>query len=211
MLILGISTSSKNPSAAVMKDYSVIAYCCDRSGRSHSATLMGLVDNVLTEANIKVDELNYIAVDVGPGSFTGVRIGVSAANAIAYTVNAPLIPVSSLAALRNIAGNDDIVCAMIDCRNGNGYAAVYNKEQELLSPCPCIIDEVIASLPVGAVIVGDCNGNTDYPDARLVLQEAATILNNNQNAICSEAHPLYLRPSQAERIRANQHSPHCDT
>lgn len=197
MLILGISTSSKDPSAAVSREGVLISSAVSSGGGSHSAVLMGLIDNAIHDAGIKLEELDAIAVDVGPGSFTGVRIGVSCANAMAMALGIPVIPVSSLAALRHAADESGTVCALIDCRNGNCYSALYENGVEKAAPAAEVTENVIASLPEDAGIVGDCFGQSEHPNAVLVLIEA-----NKNGTTCKEAVPMYLRPSQAERMSA---------
>ena len=197
MNILALSTSSKCPSAAVSRGGDIIAFIKDESGRSHSAVLMELIECVLAEAEMDKTEIDAIAVDVGPGSFTGVRIGVSCANAMAFSLGVGVIPVCSLAAMRNKVSDGGTVAAIIDCRNGNCYAAVFMDGETAAEPCPAVTEEIIASLPENAVIVGDCLGRRDYPDAKLVLAEAL----RGKTEPRPEAVPMYLRPSQAERMK----------
>ena len=198
MLILGISTSAKRPSAAVMRDGEIISFVCDDSGRSHSRTLMELIDRAISEAGADKSEIGAIAVDVGPGSFTGVRIGVSCANAMAYALGVGVIPVCSLAAMRNLAPEGETVASLIDCRNGNCYAAFYGDGgEDSIEPSAAVTDEFVSKLPENAFIVGDCLGHLDQPDARLVLIEAQ----KSGAEPVSYAAPKYLRPSQAERMK----------
>ena len=197
MLILGISTSAKYPSAAVMLDGRLISFKIDDSGRSHSATLMSLIESAMIEASAAVMELDAIAVDIGPGSFTGVRIGVSCANAIAAAAGIQVLPVCSLDAMRRSVPLAGTVCSLIDCRNGNCYAAVYKDGECVLAPCPAETQEVLLSLPEDAKIIGDCFEDKTYPDAKLVLLEAVL----SETPPVNEASPLYLRPSQAERMK----------
>ncbi len=218
MLMLGISTSSRSPSAAVMRDGAVLSFETDESGSSHSAALMALIESALKNAGVSKTELDAIAVDIGPGSFTGVRIGVSCANAMAFALGVGTVPVCSLAALRHAAKGEGTVVALLDARNGNGYAAAYNKEQELLAPCPCVINDILASYPKdSAEYVGDAAEvcTKALPDALLVLKEANSMLLSGEIKLAermsdstdtsavrpSEAVPLYLRPSQAERMK----------
>ena len=204
MLILGISTSSKYPSAAVADSgsHEKTFFRCEETGlKSHSEVLMGLIEGVLLDAGVKKTELEAIAVDVGPGSFTGVRIGVSCANAMAFSLGIPVIPVCSLAALcSDVITSSNTSAALIDCRNGNCYAAVYESGREALAPCAAITKEVLDSLPDNAVVRGDAvqsDGARAYPDARTVI-EAAEKLNIPST---DYAKPMYLRPSQAERMK----------
>lgn len=197
MLILGISTSSKKPSVAVMKDGVIISFICDESGRSHSATLMALLEEALDKAFAQTKDLDAIAVDIGPGSFTGVRIGVSCANALASALSIPVIPVCSLDAMRRSVPEEGTVCTLIDCRNGNCYAAVYKDGATVCEPCPAETEEILSSLSDDARVIGDCFDEKTYPDARLVLIEASM----SRQTPVSEASPMYLRPSQAERMK----------
>ena len=197
MLMLGISTSGREPSVEISRDGICLSRFSDRSGASYSKVLMELIDSAIKGAGVGLSELEAIAVDVGPGSFTGVRIGVSCANAMAAALDIPVIPVCSLTALRHLENAEGTVCALIDCRNGNCYAAVYENGAEKLAPCAAVTEEIVKTLPENARIVGDCMGKSDIPDAELVLKEA--FLNGKP---VKEAVPLYLRPSQAERMRA---------
>lgn len=202
MVILGISTSAKRPSTAVLAPRfgreEVLSFCTDKNpGRSHSEVLMRLVEDALRLAEVDKISLDAIAVDVGPGSFTGVRIGVSCANAMAMALGIPIVPVCSLAALAADLQPFGTAASLIDCRGGNCYARVIKDGEEVISPCAAVTDEVVRSLPDGALTIGDCFEPKTYPDARLVLVEAA----KGRIAPVSQAVPMYLRPSQAERMR----------
>ena len=152
MIILAVSTSAKYPSAALCSDSDssrrTIIVQTDESGKPHSVTLMPLIDSMLEKAGLQLSDIDLFAVDAGPGSFTGVRIGVTTVNAFAYAEKKPIAAVSSLAALRHAAqgrfGNR-ILC-MLDARNGNGYAAVYEGEECIVPPCACVQKEMLDSL-----------------------------------------------------------------
>lgn len=231
MIILGISTSSKFASAAVMKSFPdgdrVVSFKSEngqRTGRSHSEILMELIDAALLSANTDKTELGAIAIDIGPGSFTGVRIGVACANAMAYALGIPVIPVCSLTAMclgediyiseidahdadenaKAAFGVKVINAALIDCRNGNCYAAAYDSERnEILAPCAAVTADVLDSLPEDAVklIAGDALGGVkdehSYPNAKQVLIAAQ----REHIEPVKQAVPMYLRPSQAERMK----------
>lgn len=204
MITLGISTSSGKPSAAVLMPRfgreQVVSFCTEpRHGKSHSEVLMHLIENALSLAGVEKTEIDRIAVDIGPGSFTGVRIGVSCANAMAFALGIPVVPVCSLAALTAEVSPYGPAAALIDCRNGNCYAAAYHGGEEALAPCAAVTEEVVRNLPEGAAITGDCFEPKTYPDARLVLTAAA----KGRITPVEQAVPMYLRPSQAERMKAS--------
>lgn len=206
MNMLAVSTSAKHPSAALYLEQSgendlncrgVIFFKRDESNKPHSVSLGALVDGVLEEAGLVVSDIDEFAVDIGPGSFTGVRIGVSFVNALAYSNKKPVYAVPSLAALRNLAPDEKTVCVMLDARNGNGYAAVYDKLGCILEPCACIQSEIIERFSSDAVCIGDAFDKDCECDAALVIMEA---LRSREHSV-KTAVPLYLRPSQAERMR----------
>ena len=206
MNMLAVSTSAKHPSAALYLEQSgendlncrgVIMFKRDESNKPHSVSLGALVDEVLSEAGLSVSDIDAFAVDIGPGSFTGVRIGVSFVNALAYANDKPVFAVPSLAALRNLVSDEGKVCVMLDARNGNGYAAVYENGECILEPCACVQSEIMEAYSDGAVLVGDAFDKDCECDASLVIMEAL----GSQEYALSSAVPLYLRPSQAERMR----------
>ena len=116
----------------------------------HSSMLTVFIREVMEEAGVKMAELDAVAVSKGPGSFTGLRIGVSVAKGIAWGLELPLISVSSLEALAgkasNNAGQDDILCPLIDARNNEFYFAVFSsKLRELLPADAGLISQEIFS------------------------------------------------------------------
>lgn len=113
MRILALETAAKAVSAAVTEEGKVLASAYQDTGLTHSRTLMPLVELLLRNTDMTAADLDVIAVSAGPGSFTGVRIGVSAAKGLAWAAETPCAAVSTLAALaRNVAFLDGlIVCA----------------------------------------------------------------------------------------------------
>ena len=158
---------------------------------------MPAVDALLTEAKLSPQALTAIAVDVGPGSFTGVRIGVCHGNAMALALGLPVISVNALEALAcPLLGGSGPVAAVIDARNGNGYGAVYAADGSVLTPpCAIEIEPFLRALPEGC----RCTG-TGFPGADGALPQAGNIARiAEKRAGERTASPLYLRPSQAER------------
>lgn len=208
MKLIAISTSAKYPSVAILNDDGTIIMKQDESGRPHSVSLMPLMDELLEANNLNICDMYAIAVDVGPGSFTGVRIGVSTANALAFSAGKKLIPVCSLAALKHLAPPYSTVLSLIDARNTNAYGAVYAMGKCIIEPCACNRQDIIAAcecigiLNDDAVLVGDCFGQTDIVNAELVIKQALEMLNEDPlNATVDCVTPTYLRPSQAERMK----------
>ncbi|MDM5250521.1 tRNA (adenosine(37)-N6)-threonylcarbamoyltransferase complex dimerization subunit type 1 TsaB [Lysinibacillus sp. G4S2] len=126
MIWLGIETANAPLSIAVVRDGKVIAEIVQNIKLTHSAGAMPAIEEVLAKAGIKPNELDAIAVSEGPGSYTGVRIGVTLAKTLAWTLKKPLVGISSLKSLAaNATLYDGFICPIFDARRGNVYTAVY--------------------------------------------------------------------------------------
>jgi tRNA threonylcarbamoyladenosine biosynthesis protein TsaB len=127
MKILAVDTATKSCSVAVTEDGAVLGELTSVSHQTHSRHLMEMVHQVLGNAGVGMASVDGFAVTIGPGSFTGLRIGISSIKGLAYAVDKPVVGASSLEALarQSIPASDNI-CALIDARKGEVYAALYN-------------------------------------------------------------------------------------
>jgi len=128
MITLAIDTSGKAVSAAVAKDGALCSYIWLRHGKTHAEALMPCIDAALSGLDMEPRDVGVFAAVSGPGSFTGLRIGVAAVKALAYANNAKTVGVSTLDALaENLNGYDGaLICPLMDARNGNVYQAIYS-------------------------------------------------------------------------------------
>lgn len=199
MKLLALDTTSAVATAAVFLDGVCLLELEANPDQKHAETALPLIDSLLEEANVSINEIDCFAVDIGPGSFTGVRIGVSLVNAMAFALKRKIVPVDSLLTLYEAAGERKLpVACIIDARNGNGYAALYQAGETLIQPSAVEIEPFISSLPQGAVIVGDAKEPKSFPRARAVGMAALKHLERARDSV----EPLYLRSSQAERLHA---------
>lgn len=198
MKTLGISTSSRIASVAFMNDDGSIALLKDESAKAHSVSLMPMLEKLLEENNVELKDIDLIAVDIGPGSFTGVRIGVSVANALAFAGNKKVCAVSSLAALGCAAETNNRIFSIVDAKNGNCYAAAYDSTGCVLPEGAYTVAQVAPLIESTDIVVGDCFDRQDMVDAQLVILASLS----KDSVITDEAVPMYLRPSQAERNRS---------
>ncbi|MEG0384652.1 MAG: tRNA (adenosine(37)-N6)-threonylcarbamoyltransferase complex dimerization subunit type 1 TsaB [Solibacillus sp.] len=130
MIWLGIETANAPLSIAVMKDGKVLAEVVQNIKLTHSVGAMPAIDEVLNKASVLPAEIDVVAVSEGPGSYTGVRIGVTLAKTLAWAIQKPLVGVSSLKALAaNVKMSDAVICALFDARRQNVYAGVYEGVQ----------------------------------------------------------------------------------
>lgn len=226
MKILSLETSAKAVSTAVVENGEVLAYAYQCSGLTHSRTLMPMVEDMLQNAELSLDDIDALAVAAGPGSFTGLRIGVSALKGLAWAKELSCFGVSTLEAMaQNLAHTDALLICAMDARRNQVYNALFEaKGGTLTRLCPdraIGLDELIAEL------VGDTRKKIVLGDGgRLccaALQKAGVactlaplpLLHQNAVGVAlaaerlspvsgAELQPVYLRVSQAERERAER-------
>lgn len=227
MKILALETSARSVSAAVTENGAVLASSYQNTGLTHSRTLMPMVDAMLKNAGIGLDEIGLVAVAAGPGSFTGLRIGVSAAKGLAWTLGLPCCAVSTLAAMaRNAAHMDAVVVCAMDARRSQVYNAVFSARDgqlDRLTPDRAIgLPELAEELKKGEkvkIIVGDgaklcytylqehgipCRMAPEMlvmQNAVGVALEAEEMAGRGETVPPGDLRPNYLRLSQAERER----------
>ncbi|QCR33966.1 tRNA (adenosine(37)-N6)-threonylcarbamoyltransferase complex dimerization subunit type 1 TsaB [Lysinibacillus sp. SGAir0095] len=126
MIWLGIETSNSPLSIAIVKDGQVVEEIVQNEKLTHSVTVMPTIEELFRKAELKPADIDAIAVSEGPGSYTGLRIGVTIAKTLAWTLKKPLVGVSSLQVLAANGGNfNGVICSLFDARRQNVYAAVY--------------------------------------------------------------------------------------
>ena len=138
MRILGLDTSTSVASVAISEDGRIVAEdfyprqgTAERSGAksNHAEIILPLIDSVLERAGIGLSDVTGIAVSIGPGSFTGVRIGLSTVQGLAYGTGMPAVGISTLQAIAaRVAGFEGIVCAILDARKSEVYASIFRRQ-----------------------------------------------------------------------------------
>ncbi|APX71079.1 tRNA (adenosine(37)-N6)-threonylcarbamoyltransferase complex dimerization subunit type 1 TsaB [Companilactobacillus allii] len=129
MKILAFDTSNKPLSVALVEDGKTLAHIESTEKKTHSITLLPDIQKSLKESNLSVDDIDMIAVADGPGSYTGVRIAVTVAKTLAFTLNKPLVGISSLELLAANGDEGMFIVPLMDARNDNAFAGVYQKKQ----------------------------------------------------------------------------------
>ena len=227
MKILALETSAKAVSAAVSEDGKILCSGYQDTGLTHSRTLMPIVEHILKNTGLTVADMDAIAVAAGPGSCTGIRIGVAAAKGLAFAADKPAVGVSTLAAMaRNVAFCDGLVICAMDARRQQVYNALFEaKDGQLtrLTPDRAIALEELAeelrSDPRPKTVVGDgaklCLAHLTaagipcrLAPAHLVMQNAMSVALEAEamaakgKLVSAQAlEPVYLRPAQADRLR----------
>ncbi len=191
MKLLIIDTSGPVCGVAVMDGEKVRSEFTAQNRNTHSVSLMPMAEAALAAAGITIGELDAVAAVTGPGSFTGVRIGVATAKGLAHGAGLPCIPVDALEALSASAGGfDGIVCPIQDARAGQVYAAAFRNGERLTGDAPMKLEEFldrISALGDRFLFTGD-----GVPVFREKIREIL-----GERAEFAPAHLGYLRPSAA--------------
>lgn len=225
MKILAIDSSAIVCTAALCEDGELIAEMTVNTGNTHSQTLLPIVEQILKVSETALDELDAFACSTGPGSFTGVRIGVATVKGIAYGKNKPCLSVSTLEALaQNLKGFDGILCPVMNARRNQVYNAIFEcKDSVITRLCPDRalsideLDEELSAMDKPIYLCGDgyditLNGlkktKVCYVPERQRLQSGYSValsafekIARGETISDAELVPIYLRPSQAERER----------
>ena len=221
MKILSIDTTSEVCGVAILEDEKLILDNSVSNGFTHSENLMPLVKNALDKVGLKINEIDLISCCVGPGSFTGIRIGVASINAIAEVNNIPIVEVTSLESLaKNIKEEFQTKVSLIDARNKQCYCGIFDNEINLKEDY--IADDINVLLEIIKNYSNICFvGNGAFMHKELILTkilDAKFEEENNQNAYscgligfkkfkenklinADKLLPNYLRKSQAERLK----------
>ena len=158
--ILNIETATKNCSVAIAKD-GITLFCKEMAeeGYSHAENLHVFIEEVLKECQLTLNDLSAVAVSQGPGSYTGLRIGVSAAKGLSFALDIPLIAIDTLAALASQVKNvDGFIIPMIDARRMEVYSAIFNSNLEKVREVKAEIltSESFSDIDEKFYFIGDC-------------------------------------------------------
>ena len=223
MLILAFESSARPASAALVRDGRLLAQSLQCSALTHSRTLLPMAEDLLKNTGVKLEELDAIAVAHGPGSFTGIRIGVSTVKGLCWGAEKPCVGVSTLEAMawHGLAAGG-VICPVMDARRAQVYNALFRIEDDRpvrLCPDRAIsledLAEELHALGESVFLVGDGAELTKaFLDAQalpcwvapddLVWQDAWGVAMAAQGKPLisgAELLPVYLRLSQAERER----------
>ena len=220
--LLAADTSAKTATVALFENGSLIAEYTQNIGLTHSEGFLPLLETMLNITGRDISEIDYYAVTNGPGSFTGLRIGVSTIKGLAHAQNKPLIMLSTLDALsENIPAFSGYVCPMLDARRQEVYTAVYQNGVKLLEDTPLSLTELSSYLKTkrGKVLfLGD--GAVNYRDIikkelkqkavfapeHLMLQRASSVgcaamrrIESGNTISYNEVTIRYLKASQPEQ------------
>ena len=194
MNLLVIDTSGPVCGTAVLEDEKVLCEYISQNRNTHSVNLMPMTEAALLSAGKNLGDMDAIAAVTGPGSFTGVRIGVATVKGLAHGAGLPCIPVDALEALCLSAGEfDGVVCPLQDARAGQVYGAAFRNGERLTEDAPMKLEDFLAkTAPLGERFLFTGDG---MPVHREKIREIL-----GEQAFFAPAHLSYLRPSAAGLI-----------
>jgi len=208
--ILCIDTSSKICSVAILENTTLLKKIELDNGLTHSETLMPLIKQILENCNLSLKNIDLLVSGIGPGSFTGIRIGISTVKAFSDSLNIPCVGINSLETLAYNIKEDGIICSTINCKNDNCYFALYEASngnyKVIEEPSAKTIQEVLDLLNTkyADTIINfagdgipshftDCYQNVE----NLGIAGFKKYVDNNYNG--EEILPLYLKKPQAQK------------
>lgn len=225
MNILAVDTSATSASVCVAQENKVIGEFSINTSLTHSQTLVPMIEQVCTQTGIELDKIDAVAVNAGPGSFTGVRIGVAAVKGIAFSRNIPCVSVSTLESMAyNMLDSECIVCAVMDARCSQVYNALFKVsngrvkrlvEDRALSLADLKLD--LEKYSDKIILVGDgaeitfnyfenSFNNVFLASVNNRIQKASSIacvaferVNKGETMTAAQLMPVYLRLPQAQR------------
>ena len=224
MLILAVDTTATVGSVSLVRDKKILCEYTVNAGNTHSVTLLPMIENMLKITDTDLSDVDMFAASVGPGSFTGVRIGCAALKGLAISSDKPCVGVSTLEALAyNLSDHEGIICPCMNARRGQVYTALFESTKDgikRLTPDMAIsIEELEGMLSDFENCVHFCGDgyflvshlSENKTSERLTLQSAASVAlvaeklyegAEDKSVFTSAAlNPTYLRKPQAERER----------
>lgn len=223
MIVVGIGTSTPQTSVAIGTERELLARI-QVAGRARQEAVTPALDQLLSWTGLSLDQVGGFAVDVGPGLFTGLRVGVETAKTLAQVTGAPIVSVVSLDALAYaVRHTSRRIAAAIDARRGEVFAAIYRaapggviRETELMVLTPAGLVGELEALPGEVLAVGDgamlyreeltqlgarvefASASSAHPDAASLVELAVPKLLREEHDRLFDVVPLYLRRSDAE-------------
>lgn len=224
MLVLAIDTTETTASVALTNDYKLLAEYKLNSKNTHSETILPMIEDILSKLGYKVSDIDLMACAIGPGSFTGLRIGAATIKGLAMPFNTPCVGVSSLYALAKQFDtySNSIICPLVNARRGQYYTAIYKvtskgKLKELLPDSILLVDEIKEMMSKYKNVYFTGSGHDDFVNIvnckktpEVLKYESAyavaiaglekyNLAKSKKQFTGEKLNPVYLRKAQAER------------
>lgn len=225
-MILGIESATSRVGCALRDASGVLAARESAQPRRHAESLVPQIAEILTESGVVAADIEVVAVDVGPGLYTGLRVGITTAITMAHALDAVMVPVTSLELVARRAaeeragrGSWERIDAVVDARRGELFHAAFTPEGDWISGPdvvdPQVLAETLRSTPAETLLVGDgveahaevftqagfsIEGSSAYPSAETIVELAAAAVAAGEVVNADSIRPLYLRGPDAQPI-----------
>lgn len=196
MKILAIDTSSKNATVSITENEESLIELNNNDERTHSQKLMPMIDQAFKETNLSLNDINLISCCLGPGSFTGVRIGIATAKAFADSKNIPTVGVNALEELAYNLNIEGYVCTLIDAGHGNCYAGFFNIERDT--------NNALQTVDSDLIFLNLQDENQKISDKKLKDFIEKNIKNNKKNTISFVGDATITYKSLIENLELKQ-------
>lgn len=227
MYILAVDSSSEILSVCINKDNICLGEYTIKNLKTHSPKILPMINELLNNIDLTINDIDLFACSIGPGSFTGLRIGLSVLKSMAQALNKPIIGVETLLSLAinvNMLELDYIICPIIDAKNNNVYSALLDKDFNIIVDYSALTVNTLIEIckkqskPIyfignGAIIYKDiikeniqnilCIKNSDLNSKNIAICAYNKYLNNQIDDIYTLS-PMYLKSSSAERQCKNE-------
>ena len=222
MIVLAMDTSTRTGSVAVVGENRLIAEYNLNISETHASRLMLMIDEVLKDAHLTITKMDAIAVGLGPGSFTGLRIGIATAKGLAIALNKPIAGIPTLDALaHSLSCTSGLICPILDAKRGEIYAALYRCHghilQKLTGDLVLPMKELLSRINAQVTFLGDAidiyrdlieeelGKKASFAPYYLRLPRAANVaalglekLKAGEEGPLNRIRPLYVRRAEAE-------------
>lgn len=226
MKVLAVDTSSTVAAVAIMDERGLLGEFILNHKKTHSQKLVPMIDTIMKNLELCPQDIDVYAASSGPGSFTGLRIGITTVKAMAFAAKKPVVSIPALDALAyNVPDTEALVCPMMDARNNQVYTALYRREKgmqvnasEYMGVTLQQLVQIIKGKNDNVLFVGDgvlihkdylkseLGPRCRFPPQYLLLQRASSVAQlalykaaEGKLESCFDMVPFYLRKSQAER------------
>jgi tRNA threonylcarbamoyladenosine biosynthesis protein TsaB len=202
MKLLSIETSTMVGGVAIMDDDTLIAESRINVKVTHSERIMGAIDHILIQSGIKIDDIDVFAIAIGPGSFTGLRVGLSTVKGLVYATGKRLVSVPTLEAFAwNMPFSKYQVCPLLDARKKEVYAGIFrwdgNGFARAMNEQTIKIDKLLSLINEPTIFLGE--GATIYKDSIKAWLNDSAIFGNPQDMVPSPANVAYIGMIKAKR------------
>lgn len=181
--ILNIDTATESAVVSISEKDKVIGFAINNDQKDHASFLQPAIKEILQKGGLSINELNAVAVTAGPGSYTGLRVGMASAKGLSYALKIPLIlintlEVMALSTINHVKDRSALYCPMIDAKRMEVFTAVYTYDlKEVIKPCPLIVDErsFIDLLKSNKIYF---SGNGNFKLKKLLVNPNASFINS---------------------------------